>query len=41
MLKEKGLTDEQIEYLMTESNRALAANYLPKSEVQEQINHAL
>lgn len=41
VLKEKGLTDEQIEYLMTESNRALAANYLPKSEVQEQINHAL
>lgn len=32
-LKAKGLADEQIEYLMTESNRALAADYAPKSDI--------
>lgn len=40
-LKEKGMTDEQIDYLMTESNRALAADYLPKTDVQTQIDAAL
>lgn len=41
VLKEKGLTEEQIEYLMTESNRALAADYLPKSEMQAKIDAAV
>ena len=41
VLKEKGASDELIEFLMTESNRALAANYIPKSDVQEQINDAV
>ena len=40
-LKEKGLTDEQIEWLLTESNRVLAANYMPKSDLQEQIDAAV
>lgn len=40
-LKEKGLTDEQIEYLMTESGRALAADYMPKSDLQGHIAEAL
>ena len=40
-LKEKGLSDEQIEWLMTESNRALAANYIPKAEVKEQVDAAV
>lgn len=40
-LKEKGLTDEQIDFIMTESNRALSANYLPKSDLQEQIDAAV
>ena len=39
-LKAKGLTDDQIEYLMTESNRALSADYAPKSEIQAQIDAA-
>lgn len=39
-LKAKGLTDEQIEYLMTESNRALSADYAPKSDIQAQIDAA-
>ena len=39
-LKDKGLTDDQIEWLLTESNRALAANYMPKSDMQEQIDAA-
>ena len=41
ILKEKGLNDEQIEWLMTESNRALAANYIPKAEVKEQVDAAV
>lgn len=41
VLKEKGFTDDQIEYLMTESNRALAADYAPKSDIQAQIDAAL
>ena len=36
-LKAKGLTDDQIEYLMTESNRALASDYSPKSDIEAQI----
>ena len=40
-LKDKGLTDDQIDYLMTESNRALAADYIPKTDVQAQIDAAL
>ena len=40
-LKDKGLTDDQIEWLLTESNRALAANYMPKSDLQEQIDAAV
>lgn len=32
-LKDKGLTDEQIEFILTESGRALAADYIPKSEI--------
>lgn len=31
-LKEQGLTDEQIDFVMTESNRSLAANYILKSD---------
>ena len=41
VLKEKGLTDEQIDYLMTESNRALAADYMPKSDLQAKIDAAV
>jgi len=41
VLKDKGLTDEQIDYLMTESNRALAADYMPKSDLQAQIDAAV
>lgn len=33
-LKEQGLSDEQIEYVLTEGNRSLAANYIPKSEAK-------
>ncbi len=39
-LKDKGLTDEQIEYIMTESGRALG-DYELKSNVQAQIDEAL
>ena len=39
-LKAKGLTDDQIEYLMTESNRALASDYSPKSDIEAQIEAA-
>lgn len=31
-LKAKGLTDDQIEWLMTEAGRSLAANYVTKSD---------
>ena len=40
-LKDKGFTDEQIEYIMTEANRSLAANYAPKSDIQAQIDAAV
>jgi hypothetical protein len=33
-LKEKGLTDEQIDWIMTEGNRSLSANYTLTSDVQ-------
>lgn len=39
-LKEKGLTDEQIEYIMTESGRALG-DYELKSNIQSQIDSAV
>lgn len=39
-LKEKGLTEEQIEYIMTESGRALG-DYELKSNVQSQIDAAV
>lgn len=38
-LKEKGLTDEQIEYVLTESGR-LIADYIPKSEMNEKLEEA-
>lgn len=40
-LREKGLNDEQIEYLMTESGRALAADYMAKADLQAQIDAAV
>lgn len=40
-LKAQGLTDEQIEYIMTEGNRSLSANYELKSDVQGKIDAAL
>lgn len=40
-LEAQGYTKEQIEYLMTESNRSLAANYILKSDVQAQIDEAV
>ena len=39
-LNAQGPTPEQIEYIMTESNRSLAANYVLKSDVQAQIDAA-
>lgn len=39
-LKDKGLTDEQIDYIMTESGRALG-DYELKSNVQAQIDEAV
>ena len=39
-LKDKGLTDEQIEYVMTESGRALG-DYELKSNIQAQIDEAV
>lgn len=39
-LKEKGLTDEQIDFLMSESGRALG-EYIPKSELQGHIDEAV
>ena len=38
--KEKGLTDEQIDFLMSESGRALG-DYIPKSELQGHIDEAV
>ena len=40
-LKDKGFNDEQIEFIMTEANRSLAANYAPKSDIQAQIDAAV
>ena len=40
-LKEQGLTDEQIEYVMTEGNRSLSANYELKSDIQSRIDAAV
>ena len=36
-LKAQGFTDEQIEYIMTESGRSLSANYTLTSDVQSKI----
>lgn len=40
-LKAQGLTDEQVEYIMTEGNRSLAKNYVLSSDVQAQIDAAV
>lgn len=40
-LKDQGLTDAQIEYIMTESGRSLASNYIPQSDVQSRIDEAV
>ena len=40
-LEAQGFSKDQIEYLMTESNRSLAANYVLKSDVQAQIDEAV
>ena len=40
-LKAQGLTDEQIEFVMTEGNRSLSTNYVLKSDVQGQIDAAV
>lgn len=40
-LKEKGLTEEQIDYIMTEGNRSLSANYTLSSDVQAKIDAAV
>lgn len=40
-LKEKGFSDEQIEYIMTESGRSLSANYVLQSDVQSKIDEAV
>ena len=40
-LKEKGLTEEQIDYIMTEGNRSLSANYTLTSDVKDQIDAAV
>lgn len=40
-LEAQGYSKEQIEWLMTESNRSLAANYILKSDVQAQIDEAV
>lgn len=40
-LKAQGLTDEQIEFVMTEGNRSLAGNYTLTSDVQSQISAAV
>lgn len=40
-LESKGLNEEQINFIMTEGNRALAADYLPKSSMQEEIDKAV
>ena len=40
-LKTQGLTDEQIEFVMTEGNRSLANNYTLTSDVQSRIDEAV
>lgn len=40
-LKAHGFTDEQIEYIMTESGRSLSANYTLTSDVQARIDEAV
>ena len=40
-LKAQGFSDEQIEYIMTESGRSLSANYTLTSDVQAKIDEAL
>ena len=40
-LKDKGFSDEQIEYIMTESGRSLSANYVLQSDVQGKIDEAV
>lgn len=40
-LKSQGLTDEQIEFVMTEGNRSLANNYTLTSDVQGRIDAAV
>ena len=39
-LENKGLNEDQIAYIMTESGRALSADYMPKSSLQEEIEKA-
>ena len=40
-LKAQGFSDEQIEYIMTESGRSLSANYVLSSDVQSRIDEAV
>lgn len=40
-LKAQGFTDDQIEYIMTESGRSLSANYTLTSDVQAKIDEAV
>ncbi len=40
-LKAQGLTDEQIDFVMTEGNRSLSANYTLNSDVQNRIDTAV
>lgn len=40
-LKAQGMTDEQIEWVMTEGNRSLSANYTLNSDVQGRIDEAM
>ena len=40
-LEAKGLSTEQIDYIMTESGRALSADYMPKSSLQDEIDKAM
>jgi hypothetical protein len=40
-LEAQGLTKEQIEYVMTEGGRSLAANYVLQSDVQAKIDAAV
>ena len=40
-LKAQGFSDDQIEYIMTESGRSLSANYTLTSDVQAKIDEAV